>query len=309
MLIVSGIFAQYTKLYDFEGNSNSGSEPLCALEYDGTWFYGTTSKGGADDMGTVFKIKPDGTEYTLLHSFTGVDGERPASDIVKFGDYLFGTTSQSNEHNGCVIFKIKTDGTDFSIVHDFEFNWVNPTSISLGTDGNNIYGTTSGGEVWGFIFKLDSDGNSYNVIYDFGLESLGRLPDGELVPIGDELFGCTSIGGTNGNGVIYKINPDGSGYTKIFDNIENGISALITDGTYLYGYSLYGGTSYPGLIFKIKADGTDYSVIKELGAEGSEPSGYLTLHNNKLYGMAYNGPGNGALFSLDTDGQNFEMFY
>jgi uncharacterized repeat protein (TIGR03803 family) len=43
--------------------------------------------------------------------------------------------------------------------------------------------------------------------------------------------------------------------------------------------------------------------------EGSEPSGYLTLHNNKLYGMAYNGQGNGSLYSLDTDGQNFEMFY
>jgi uncharacterized repeat protein (TIGR03803 family) len=309
LVSISGIFAQYTKLYDFEGNSTSGSEPLAALVYDGSWFYSTTSKGGADDMGTVFKIKPDGTEYTLLHSFNGVDGERPASDLVKLGDYLFGTTSQSNEHNGCVIFKIKTDGTDFSIVHDFEFNWVNPTSISLGTDGNGIYGTTTGGDVWGFIFKLDSEGNNYSVIYDFGIESLGRLPEGELVPIGDELFGCTSLGGTNGNGVIYKINPDGSGYTKIFDNIENGISALITDGTYLYGYSLYGGTSYPGLIFKIKADGTDYSVIKELGEEGSGPSGYLTLHNNKLYGMSYDGPGNGSLFSLDTDGQNFEMFY
>jgi uncharacterized repeat protein (TIGR03803 family) len=209
-VVISGVFAQYTKLYDFEGNATSGSEPLCALEYDGTWFYGTTSKGGADDMGTVFKIKPDGTEHTLLHSFNGVDGERPASDLVKLGDYLFGTTSQSNEHNGSVIFKIKTDGSDFSIVHDFEFNYANPNSISLGTDGNFIFGTTSGGDVWGFIFRLDADGSNYTEIYNFGIADLGRLPDGELVPVGGELFGVTSLGGTNDNGVIYKINPDGT---------------------------------------------------------------------------------------------------
>ena len=36
-------------------------------------FYGTTSCGGANGLGTVFKITPSGT-LTTLYSFAGSDG-------------------------------------------------------------------------------------------------------------------------------------------------------------------------------------------------------------------------------------------
>ena len=43
-------------------------------------FYGTTYRGGSNDAGTVFKLNPNGTGYTLLHNFltNGVDGQNPA---------------------------------------------------------------------------------------------------------------------------------------------------------------------------------------------------------------------------------------
>ena len=53
--------------------SVDGVLPLAALVQgrDGN-FYGTTSNGGTYDLGTVFKVTPDGTE-TVLYSFEGCD--------------------------------------------------------------------------------------------------------------------------------------------------------------------------------------------------------------------------------------------
>ncbi|MGH6890364.1 MAG: choice-of-anchor tandem repeat GloVer-containing protein [Rhizomicrobium sp.] len=69
--------------------------------------YGTTSGGGADGHGVVFKLAPDGTE-TVLHSFAGNgDGMRPEGGLVadKSGS-LYGETYGGGEDYGTV-FKIK----------------------------------------------------------------------------------------------------------------------------------------------------------------------------------------------------------
>jgi uncharacterized repeat protein (TIGR03803 family) len=41
-------------------------------------FYGTTSYGGANNLGVLYKVTPAG-KITLLHTFAGPDGEYPAS--------------------------------------------------------------------------------------------------------------------------------------------------------------------------------------------------------------------------------------
>jgi hypothetical protein len=58
-------------------------------------FYGTTSYGGANGLGSVFKVTPTGT-LTTLYSFRGVDGSFPqAHDLVQGVDgNLYGTTSR-----------------------------------------------------------------------------------------------------------------------------------------------------------------------------------------------------------------------
>ncbi len=319
LFCVANLSAQITKIYDFQGTATSGREPLGSIITDDVYLYSTTSYGGEYDKGLVFRVKPDGTEHQVLHSFDGSVGELPTTDLLLVGDYLFGTTTLGgvdilgDPSNSGIIYKIKKDGTNFTKLTDFKLS--SPINIELVTDGSFIYGASIGGNGddeggWGFLFKMDLDGSNYNVFKHFSAEEEGRFPTGKLVLLDSKLYGYTELGGTEGKGVIYSINADGSDFTVLFSNLENGISAMITDGTYLYGYSLYGGTSYPGLIFKIKKDGTEYSIIKELDEEGSDPSGYLTLHNNKLYGQSYVGPGgNGGIYSLNTDGTGFNVIY
>src|SRR5438874_6110444 len=51
--------------------------PALVLATDGN-FYGTTSQGGANNDGTVFRITSSGKVMTL-HSFNGTDGARPTA--------------------------------------------------------------------------------------------------------------------------------------------------------------------------------------------------------------------------------------
>ncbi len=68
-----------TTLYSFcpQSGCTDGAEPNAALVQatDGN-FYGTTFEGGANGVGTVFKITPSGT-LTTLHSFDNMDGASP----------------------------------------------------------------------------------------------------------------------------------------------------------------------------------------------------------------------------------------
>lgn len=84
-----------------------GKEPLGGLITDGTYLYGMTQWGGANNKGTIFKIKTDGTDYSLLYSFDNANGERPDGDLVLINNFLYGTTVEGGTNNVGVIFKIK----------------------------------------------------------------------------------------------------------------------------------------------------------------------------------------------------------
>ena len=45
----------------------------------------------------------------------------------------------------------------------------------------------------------------------------GAKPDGGGVVVGNQYFGTTNIGGVNGNGVLFRVNLDETGFTKLKD--------------------------------------------------------------------------------------------
>jgi uncharacterized repeat protein (TIGR03803 family) len=84
--------ARETVLYSFTGGPDGGS-PYAGVARDAAGnLYGTTSAGGSDNAGVVYKLSPGDTE-TVLYSFKGLmDGGSPYSGLILgAGPSFYGT--------------------------------------------------------------------------------------------------------------------------------------------------------------------------------------------------------------------------
>lgn len=308
--------AQYTKLLDFTADPN-GQFPQGSLISDGTYLYGMTQIGGLDNLGIIFKIKPDGTGFLKLLDFTGsANGSNPRGCLISDGTFLYGMTPTGGTNDAGVIFKIKPDGTGFAKLLDFGgvAYGGNPQG-TLYRDGTFLYGMTQkgGSNNLGIIFSIKTDGTGFSKLLDFAGSVNGSNPEGSLISDGTFLYGMTIVGGTSGDGTIFKIMPDGTGYSKLLDFNQSKIGgipqgSLIYDGTFLYGLTVMGDTNSRGNVFKIKPDGTGYSRLMVFGPEnGMFPNGSLYSDGVFLYGLTCLGGayGNGMLFKLKPDGSGY----
>lgn len=313
-LVTVNAFAQFTKLHEFTLQPE-GSSPYNSLVAEGSFLYGTTALGGTNNVGTIFRIKSDGTGYTTLFSFDLVEtGRVPVGSLITDGTFLYGMAGYGSTNDGGTIFKIKLDGTDFTKLWQFGVTARQPVG-SLIFDGTFLYGMTQYGGVdnYGIVFRIKPDGTAYAKLLDFDGTN-GRTPYGDLILADTFLYGMTQQGGTNSLGLIFKIKPDGSMYSKVFDfavsiNGHAPQGALIFDGTFLYGMTSYGGANDFGTIFKIKPDGTGHSKLLDFDelANGIIPLGSLITDGTFLYGMAYAGGANGfgTIFKIKPDGSDF----
>lgn len=330
ILIVSPSFGQYTTLYDFQGFQD-GEHPMGDLFYDGSYLYGMTYYGGSltNDKGTIFKILPDGTNYTQIHAFDYVNGSYPEGSLISDGTFLYGVTSRGGNSDNGTIFKILPDGSGYT---DF-FNFTggggtgNEPIGDLLYDGTFLYGTTSmgGAANGGTIFRIMPDGTGYLKLYDFDAPNDGWTPRSALISDGIYLYGMTKGGGIFGSGTIFKILPDGTGYQKLFDfdGMTNGYypqGSLVSDGTFLYGMTTSTGiNNHSGTIFKILTDGTGYQNIFDFDAPsqvgnltGNYPMGSLMYDGTFLYGMTADGGDindDGTVFKILPDGTGFTKLW
>jgi len=318
----------FTNLHTFNGpdgfNANAG------LVLSGNTLYGTTFNGGTNGYGVVFRVNTDGSGYTNLHNFavtgylgTNSEGINPQADLLLSGNTLFGTATGGGTGGGGTVFRVNTDGRSFTNLHSFlSGTGYNPLAGVI-LSGNTLYGTTEyGGSGYsGTLFKLNTDGSGYTNIYSFLGAPDGRSPQAGLVLSGNTLYGTTFEGGNAGNGCLFAINTDGSGYTKLYDftagdfttntNLD-GIypqAKLILAGTTLYGTASAGGTTTGGTIFAINTDGTDFTTLYDFTAadpgtgtnlDGVSPFAGVVLSGNTLYGTASSAgaSGFGTVFAL-----------
>src|SRR3989304_5341042 len=120
----------------------------------------------------------------------------------------------------------------------------------------------------------------YTKLLDFTGTANGSYSQGSLISDGTFLYRMAGGGGANGYGVVFKIKPDGTGYSDLHDfSGANGSypgGYLISDGTFLYGMTYGGGANSYGVVFKIKPDGTGYSDLHDFSwANGKNPYGSL----------------------------------
>jgi uncharacterized repeat protein (TIGR03803 family) len=198
---------------------------------------------------------------------------------------------------------------------------------SLTVGGTNLFGMTFGGGAQGDgnIFSVGNDGTNYQNLVSFTGTSgtaAGMNPYGSLTLVGTTLYGMTSGGGANGDGNIFSLGMDGTNYQNLVSFTGTGGTAigmnpvggaLTIIGTTIYGTTYYGGASGNGNIFSVGTDGTNYqSLVSFTGTSGTAIGqfavGELTLSGKALYGTTQQGgaSGNGNIFSVGTDGTNYQ---
>ena len=285
----------YVKLLDFAGATN-GSNPFGSLISDGIFLYGMTAYGGTNDMGTLFKVKLDGSDFVKLLDFAGAtNGSNPQGSLISDGTFLYGMTAYGGTNDKGTIFRLMPDGSGFVKLLDFAgaTNGSNPQG-SLISNGTFLYGMAAYGGVNsnGTLFKLMPDGSGFVKLWDFAGATNGRTPNGALIYDATFLYGMTFSGGASDRGTIFKLMPDGSEYLKMFAfaGYANGTypyGALILEGTFLYGMPQHGGTNGMGTIFKINPDGSSYVKLLDFdgATKGSDPVGPLISDGSFLYGM------------------------
>jgi uncharacterized repeat protein (TIGR03803 family) len=297
-----------TVLYSFHGG-NDGAGPTSALITDAAGnFYGTTTWGGTGacgvGCGTVFKLRPDGTE-TVLHSFQGdgKDGYYPRAGLVmdQAGN-LYSTTQGGGTGSSGTVFEVSAGGKE-KILHSFtggdgELPYYG--SLLMDTSGN-LYGTTEmgGGYGQGVIFMVSSTGAETVLHSCDGYPSNNDCakPFGGLsIDQNGNLYGDSAEGGRSGLGDVFKLAPDGT-FTEIY--------AFTSDWLPEYGVirdqsgNLYGTTEGTGTepckgcatIFKVTPDGTE-TVLHRFNHKyrGLFPTGALvTDGNGYLYGTTATG--------------------
>jgi uncharacterized repeat protein (TIGR03803 family) len=267
-----------TVLHNFGEQAGDGMLPESGLTLDKAGnLYGTTEEGGASGLGTVFKLSPqtDGTwTETLLHSFTGADGEFPLATVtLDAAGNLYGTTSAgSGNSSGGTVFQLKliAGAWTFSTLYDFAYNGKGGSSprCTLTFDAaGNLYGTTPAGGLaynYGLVFALTPTENAAwteKVIHYFGHGQDGSEPYAGLISDSSgNLYGTTISGGAYNAGTVFKLTPGaGGGWTETllhsFGHGKDGsvpVSGLTFDAAgNLYGTDWYGGAYDDGTVFEV----------------------------------------------------------
>ena len=264
--------------------------PWGAAGPDRRWdFYGTTSNGGANGSGTVFKIIPGGS-LTTIYNFCSqsgcTDGSEPNGLVQAANGDFYGTTGSGGANNYGTVFKITSAGT-LTTLYSFCSQYGctdgrNPESGLVQAMNGDFYGTTYYGGAGtgdyigdGTIFKITPNG-AFTTLYSFcpqyGCPD-GAYPEGVLVQATDgDLYGTTFKGGANEfqAGAIFKITAGGT-FTSVYsffcspsgcwDGVNPQAGLIQASNGDFYGTTtsrgpLEGGTLAAGTVFRMTPSGT-----------------------------------------------------
>jgi len=219
-------------------------------------------------------------------------GAFPTGALLLFGSTLYGTTLHGGTNGTGCIYSVGTNGVGFTNLYFFSALATNKSGISTNRDGAD--------------------------------------PAGGLIVSGSTLYGVNWYGGTNGEGTIFSISTDGTGFAtlhhfaagatnsslSLFTNSDGAtpFGGLILSSATLYGTTGYGGTNGNGTVFAVQTNGVGFTnlhafsiLVSSNNSDGANPYATLLLEGGTLYGTTQFGGtnGNGTIFSLTTNGIAF----
>jgi uncharacterized repeat protein (TIGR03803 family) len=371
LAVVNGSAQVLSSVYSFDNNTNDDN-PNAGLLLSGSTLYGTAlgsayNGGGKSSnlSGAVFKLNTNGTGFTNFYLFslvdqsslTNTDGANSAAQLVLSGNRLYGTTERggfykSGSFASGTVFAINTDGTGFTNLYNFSAEVVNGLGYYTNKDGVNpsaglvlsgskLFGTTSAGGIWGSgtVFAINTDGTGFTNLYSFNpTNGDGSGQKSSLILSSNTLYGTAQSGGSSGNGTVFAVNTDGTGFTNLhtfsalvrmatppylYTNGDGALpqGSLVLAGNKLYGTTMQGGNSTDntstagGTVFALNTDGTGFTNLHNFGySTGNSPHAGLILSGSTLYGTASAGGSlasqkSGTVFAINPDGTGFATLH
>lgn len=279
------------------------------------WLWGATGMGGRYGRGTLFRVRPDGSDWEEKVSFNGIQGRplgaAPAGGVsVDQNGIFWGTTISGGKGDGGTLYRYDPHHEDFQTVAEFEGSNNSPYSRpTLAPDGQ-VWGTTMTG-----VYRYDPASRQMTTVLQFtgkGGKYSGWRCMAELVPDGRGwLWGTTSQGGQLGLGTVFKIEiTTGRMRTMVdFTGTEGATPGStpycglrLRDDGFLWGCTREGGSADHGTIFKVHADTGAFFSVAEFNQirdhkTGMNPETILCPDGaGSLWGTAsYGGTGPGTM--------------
>ncbi|HZT42635.1 MAG TPA: choice-of-anchor tandem repeat GloVer-containing protein [Chthonomonadaceae bacterium] len=304
-LSLTGIFKvmhTFSTADPITGANADGDQPWPPVQGPDGALYGTTTFGGANGQGTLYRYMP-ATGLTTLYAFgaTATDGAQPEGGLAVGTDgNLYGTTFNGGVQQSGVVFQATTSGAVTILCSLDNWTW---SGLVWAPDGN-LYGTfedggaNSGGEIYGV-----SPTGAFRDVYDFGYTSLA-FPSGPLAVGPDGALYGTAIGYPSG---AFRV--DLAGNFSVLDTFSfpegaypyAGL-AVGSDGNF-YSAMTYGATGL-GSIYRLTPAGAFTTVHKFKAAKGLGPdSPLLQTPDGNMYGTTLGGgDGHGGVYRLAPDG-------
>jgi uncharacterized repeat protein (TIGR03803 family) len=285
----------FTNLYSFHGAD--GQNPATGLIMSGGTLYGTTHGGGGTGKhGTLFQINAGGSGFNTIFAFSGTNGSTPSSPLTLSGNTLYGVTLSGSNGFGS-IYRINTDSTAFTNLYNFTngLDGALPESALI-LFSNALYGTTTSGGISnvGTLFRINTDGSGFKALHEFTSTWDAGEPFGGLMLYSNVFYGTAIAGNSSSTnyGIIFQINPDGSGFTNLY-NFSGGSDGAGPGTTLvLNGNTLYGTADLGGSAFSTSGNGTLFALTPPVSLE--------IFNSNPNFNVVWPSPSTG--FVLQTNG-------
>ncbi|MBS0432039.1 MAG: hypothetical protein JSS21_06495 [Proteobacteria bacterium] len=174
---------QFSVLHTFDYATEGGFYyvgviPAPTVGLDG-YLYGATADGGGggNGQGAIYRMAPDGNDFSVLHSFNPIDshlanvgGARPRASLLVGNDgRMYGATQLGGPNGTGVLYRMEADGSAFTVLYSFQ---------ALSRRGANRSGAYPTGDI-----VFDNKGRLCGTAYAGGGKGFGtvyclRLPVG-----------------------------------------------------------------------------------------------------------------------------------
>jgi uncharacterized repeat protein (TIGR03803 family) len=265
----------------------------------------TTSQGGSPGEGTLIRFVPTsgGYQESAIHSFQYESGYFPHGQVAVSGSEVYVTASSGGEKNVGSLIGLSKGTLEQKLVYQFTGpNGDYPLGGVVADSKGVLYGTTAYGGTYneGIVFKFTPNGNggTESILWNFGAtvnDGTGPVSDPLLIDETGTIYGTTSGGGIYNQGTVFKLVPNGSGYSETilysfggwFDGAEP-LAGVTRVGNELWGTTVYGGGKpcACGTVFSMSMTGSRYRRRFSFQGlrNGSQPYGGLFWDGQALYG-------------------------